>query len=307
MNPTSEKNCARCKAYLFSEDDVVYCPICGAPHHRDCYNAIGHCALESLHGTDEQYDLIQAKEQPTNEADTDKTEEKNETTVCKICGTEYPNTAPRCTNCGAPNFNKTHQFSGFDFFGGIKRDSEVVDGVTAEDVAKFVNVNPHRYIPKFAEGRKTSFNWIAFLLPTPWFFARKMYKNGFIAGILTLIAALFTNVSMENLYAVLQLPTEYTQQELIERMIEYMPQISPIIILMLFLGTVISIAVMVFTGIFGDYWYRNHAIEKIREIKKNSEDIDTDFRKKGGVNLVLAVTAHLCINYLTIIIMSFIL
>ena len=50
-------SCARCKAYLFSEDDIVYCPVCGAPHHRECYNALGHCALEELHGTENEYSM----------------------------------------------------------------------------------------------------------------------------------------------------------------------------------------------------------------------------------------------------------
>ena len=56
------KSCALCHAYLFDEDDVVYCPVCGAPHHRECYNSIGHCALESTHGTENQYDLLKEKE-----------------------------------------------------------------------------------------------------------------------------------------------------------------------------------------------------------------------------------------------------
>ena len=45
-------SCVRCHAYIFPEDDIVYCPICGAPHHRECYNTLGHCALEELHGTE---------------------------------------------------------------------------------------------------------------------------------------------------------------------------------------------------------------------------------------------------------------
>ena len=49
------QSCPVCHAYLFDEDDVVICPVCGAPHHRDCYAHVGHCALEHLHGTDEQY------------------------------------------------------------------------------------------------------------------------------------------------------------------------------------------------------------------------------------------------------------
>ena len=62
MNPEQKNiSCALCHAYLFEEDDVVYCPVCGAPHHRECYNSIGHCALEQLHGTEQQYDKIKRK------------------------------------------------------------------------------------------------------------------------------------------------------------------------------------------------------------------------------------------------------
>ena len=52
------QTCALCHAYLFAEDDVVYCPECGAPHHRECYNKLNKCALEELHGTENQYDKL---------------------------------------------------------------------------------------------------------------------------------------------------------------------------------------------------------------------------------------------------------
>ena len=54
-----DKQCQLCNAYLFEDDDVVFCPECGAPHHRECYNSLGHCALEHLHGTDQQYSVTQ--------------------------------------------------------------------------------------------------------------------------------------------------------------------------------------------------------------------------------------------------------
>ena len=63
------KQCAFCKALLFDEDDVVHCPVCGAPHHRDCYNKLGHCALEDLHGTENEYDAQKEIEFRINEAE----------------------------------------------------------------------------------------------------------------------------------------------------------------------------------------------------------------------------------------------
>lgn len=50
--PENEKHCEFCHAILFDDDDIVYCPICGAPHHRECYNQLGHCAREQYHGSE---------------------------------------------------------------------------------------------------------------------------------------------------------------------------------------------------------------------------------------------------------------
>ena len=58
----TKRVCSLCHAYLFEDDDVVCCPVCGAPHHRDCYMNIGHCALEEFHGTENQYDKVREKE-----------------------------------------------------------------------------------------------------------------------------------------------------------------------------------------------------------------------------------------------------
>ena len=53
---------------------MVYCPECGAPHHRECYNSIGHCALEEFHGTDMQYDKLKRAQEA--EAEKKAAEEK---------------------------------------------------------------------------------------------------------------------------------------------------------------------------------------------------------------------------------------
>ena len=59
------KKCVVCSAYLFPEDDVVFCPTCGAPHHRECYKNLGHCGLEELHGTENEYtDKKEEKSKP---------------------------------------------------------------------------------------------------------------------------------------------------------------------------------------------------------------------------------------------------
>ena len=61
-----KKSCVVCHAYLFEEDDVVYCPECGAPHHRECYINLGRCGLAEAHGTENQYDKLK-REEPEEE------------------------------------------------------------------------------------------------------------------------------------------------------------------------------------------------------------------------------------------------
>ena len=42
----SEFQCPVCNKTFQDGDDVVVCPECGAPHHRECYEQNGHCFYE---------------------------------------------------------------------------------------------------------------------------------------------------------------------------------------------------------------------------------------------------------------------
>ena len=41
--------CPVCDKYFHVGDDVVVCPECGTPHHRECYKNLGHCVNEDKH------------------------------------------------------------------------------------------------------------------------------------------------------------------------------------------------------------------------------------------------------------------
>ena len=109
---TEGVSCVRCHAYLFPEDDIVYCPVCGAPHHRECYNQLGHCALEEFHGTDRQYDKVKAREEEQAAAEMPNTGENAEGLItCQMCHEKYDFALNACPKCGAPvvkGFGKNH-------------------------------------------------------------------------------------------------------------------------------------------------------------------------------------------------------
>jgi len=252
-------NCVACKAYLFEDDDVVHCPVCGAPHHRDCYNKIGHCALEELHGTDQEYDSTKAEQNTENDQNQSTQSNAENYTICRMCGEKYEKGLPKCPKCSAPDFSRMGPFAHFDFLGGVPGDLDLGEGVTANEAKKFVMSNTHRYIPKFArlhKKKRISWNWIAFLLPGPWMFSRKMYTNGIIASMLTVISTLLTIPLIDSLYG-LGLPQMQTYMELFRWITEKLPEINTTILSVAFLGSLISIGVQIISAMYGDYIYKN--------------------------------------------------
>ena len=316
MNGENEKiACSVCHAYLFPEDDVVYCPECGAPHHRDCYNSIGHCALEEFHGTENQYDKVRekerekAKEAKAQEPSKDDNQNKfKDSIVCSNCQNTYPSIMQRCPRCGAQNSQNARPINGmpfamFDFLGGIPKDMDLGEGVTADEAKQFVITNTHRYIPKFAAmklGTKVSWNWLAFLLPSAWYLSRKMYSKGILSIILLVACALLSyplagSIVMPDSSSMMGMEA---QSALVQSVLDVgTPQLILAII-----GFVLELGFKIFTGIFADLHYRNHTIDNVVEIKNNSENITDDMRKKGGVSFLGLLIGFFAVQYLPTIV-----
>ena len=49
------KQCPVCKNLFKDSDDIVVCPDCGAPYHRECYNETKKCIYEDKHGNGFSY------------------------------------------------------------------------------------------------------------------------------------------------------------------------------------------------------------------------------------------------------------
>lgn len=308
-------SCVVCHAYLFDEDDIVYCPVCGAPHHRDCYNSVGHCRLEEFHGTERQYDKIKDEfTQSNNREKNGKTScqddsDISDTVVCKMCMESYDSKLQSCPNCGAPNISKMGiKFVNFDFLGGVPADYDVGDGVTANEAKSFVVANPHRYVPKFAtinKGNKLSWNWAAFLFPCGWMMSRKMYKNGIIAGMLMVISSLLS-MPLNSIINNLGTSGKEGYAELLNSFYQALPEIGSAVLLASVIGAVLNLAVRFVSATLGDYIYKKHAIEIIKDIKQNSDDIDYDMRKRGGVSFFMFILGSMAVEYIPMIIQMFI-
>lgn len=299
LNKANEK-CAVCNAYLFEEDDTVYCPECGAPHHRDCYMALGHCALQEYHGTDEQY----KRPEPQKEENKEEPLQSN-IVICGMCGEKYDREENVCPNCNAPNITKVGgRFVQFDFLGGVPSDMDLGNGVTANEAKKFVVSNTHRYIPKFAKfksGKKVSWNWLAFLTPCGWLMSRKMYLLGSIIGALQIAFSMFA-VPFTAAVNQLDFSEMRTYMDYASIVLENVSMIGQLAIYTAFIGSILDFVLRIIMAVFGDRIYRNRVISKIGEIKTKSDDKTEMYRKKGGVSFIAGVLGYFAVNRLPTII-----
>ncbi len=295
------QKCPVCQSYLFDDDDIVYCPICGAPHHRDCYAAVGHCMYEDKHGTSEQYDAsaYRKEDEPAEEPHPETQTEQQNAEHCHVCGRPIAPDANFCSYCRAPR-----DFVRPDPMGGIKADSQV-EGVTAQELARFTAVNPVRYVKKFFslnKQNKISWNWAAFLIPCEWAIYRKCYKSGIMFGLLALAGTLLSMPLQQAIQPFIADGMNYN--EITMAIVDNMDKIGMLPVILTLVGGAINIIVRVVSGVFGDYIYRQNTLSRIKEIKQSGAEQDLAFRQKGGVSIFWFMVAYMVNYYLPYILIS---
>ena len=85
--------CDGCGLPFNDGDDVVVCPECGTPQHRECYEKENKCVCDHLHAEGYTWQGIVKKEAPLPE-------ERRETIACPNCGYENPKGTTVCKQCG---------------------------------------------------------------------------------------------------------------------------------------------------------------------------------------------------------------
>lgn len=88
--------CQGCGRKFSDGDDIVVCPDCGTPQHRECYNKEHKCVNEHLHSDNYEWKPKHAPIQPTA------TTVGSESITCPFCGHENEKDAKMCENCGQP-------------------------------------------------------------------------------------------------------------------------------------------------------------------------------------------------------------
>lgn len=161
--------CPVCSNDFNEDDDVVFCPECGTPHHRSCWAEKGKCINENLHGTEENVSLTYTRAEPAKEQ-----LKKEQATEIKA--------EPTVENADNPLISRNIEIDA----------NTAINGRPGYLYEIAVRKNQKYYIPRFIledkDIKAPSWNFIAFLVPLAWTLYRKMYK--FSAIILAIYLAI---------------------------------------------------------------------------------------------------------------------
>lgn len=320
--------CPVCEEQFKSGDDIVVCPECGTPHHRECYETTGHCFYENKHSDDFSFEESSNKKADNNDDDT---------VTCPKCNHINEDTTFYCQKCGYPlneqdrnrqqsnNTNTENSpfgqntppfgFGGpaiqFDPLAGLKSDEEISENVKVGEMAKFVGKTTQYYLLIFDRIKKSGnskFNFSAFLFSGVYFLYRKMTAIGIIASLLFLALTvgetfiqlmpeyqeLFTTFynlqSQAHSFYSISLTSHFTSNEI------------------LFLFAPLALAalkgiLMIICGLTANRAYYKHCNKKIKKIKKSTDNtkLNKELELNGGVNLPLAISfiaAYVIITYI---------
>ncbi len=158
-------HCPVCNKNFSENDDVVVCPECGTPHHRECYKITGKCFNENLHGEENSFaEKYKNSEENKEEKIFKPIEEKSDEN--KKDSTENP--------------FKTDGKALPDFIRINPAQNHLIEGKHANLFEAAVGKNQNYYIPRFTVlsslNKGLSLNFIAFFAPLAWSLYRKMYN-----------------------------------------------------------------------------------------------------------------------------------
>ncbi len=171
----TNKFCPVCKKIFTENDDVVVCPECGTPHHRECYLKNEACFNKESHGTNADITLTYSL----------KKEEKTKPISIEIVKTDEQfeklgyGEEDKQRNFEKEIFNKEN----IDF---NPSSTHLIDGKEAVYYEIAVKKNQQYYVPQFMamsniKRNIISWNFFAFVVPFAWSFYRKLYKISAIA------------------------------------------------------------------------------------------------------------------------------
>lgn len=298
----TNQKCPVCGEAFKGDDDIVVCPVCGTPHHRDCYRKNGECKNTDRHNDGYCWAPEQLR-QPFSPTDSNGAHQN---------GTEHgepyrSQTENRSNNTENPFFGNQSAQDPFSLF-----PKELDDGVMTEEAASFVRISAFKYLRNFfyAKSKRKTWNWAAFLFAPYWFFYRKMYKLGVIFMSILLAALIICSVQSPYLAFQrqdLEILEKYSTSETAPSAEMYSEEASlikenPVGAALSIAPSVVLLIIGIIAGRNGNKWYYDQTVKDIRQLKSEIEDQNLrklNIYKKGGVSIAaasLSVLTYFVVN-----------
>jgi len=323
--------CPVCDQPFNENDDIVACPQCGAPHHRDCWMQEGHCHFEHRHA--EGFRWEREPEPAVNTATPDYMAEDTDeevsgddayrtapppgarSTHCPRCGFPSPAYADYCSRCGTPLKSRSnpYQHTGYgeyapfhatpaDPCGGVDPKEEI-QGVPVEELASCVRMNSAYYMPRFVRMAReggNGWNWAAFVAGPYWLLFRKCYLFGGVA--LALLAAcriLYMAVTITVLLPVVEGADTYA--EIFNALLEGISNgaLPTSVVGLVNLINLVQILLHVLCGLLGNRLYLRTCVARVKRLREqNPYGYRVFLPQNGGVSLFLGVLGYSAITLL---------
>lgn len=263
------EKCAACGMKFFDDEDIVVCPECGAPYHRECWDRIGTCIHSAEHGTYEwkgENEELREHLENVEHAENQKYENTND------------------------GFEIIHVDS-YDEYREImdkklleqQKDFDNIDGVTAEELLKFIGKNGYYYLPVFNDMHKNNksmkLNFAAFLL----FPIHCFYRRMNLFGVIMLFLLLLTTEA----------------KILLSHFAEQLGLSDNNLLTAYIITTAVSLALNIFVLMFFNYFYLKTSVKKIKMIKEHYSGESRDrvlarIEAAGKPGILYAVAFSFC-------------
>ena len=287
-------SCPVCEKPFGEKDDIVVCPECGTPHHRECYRQTGRCVNAAKHAEGFSWKKRDAA--------------GTEGMTCPECGKENPVGRMFCQACGwslskdagfDPDYagsrpNTADSGDSYRVSGGevvTIHDGELIEDVPVGDIKRFVGNMWYFYVPLFLDffrkRRKVSFSLSACLLHGIWFISRKMYVVGGL-----LLSFMLGMTGLRVYYSSLLLPAyeKYLEGDM-SGMTDFIMR-KPMAAAALVIGTTVQYLIYLLSGLFANRLYMNHCIKSIKRINAEAGSADRFnemLESRGGTAMMLSL------------------
>lgn len=291
--------CPVCLKAFDADSDVVVCPECGTPHHRECYDKTGDCINAVKHGT--EFAWVNPLVPPVvAETKKEKPQVAENPSVIAI-GSLNKENMPKNGVIGEMSPDQMGPT-----YREIKGD-EKIGNYTVDEYASVIQKNIPKFMPRFMmferTGRKVSWNWAAFFFGPFWLAYRKMYKYALLGLLLTFFIPLVFYSSVTeyyqesfNLYGEALTSEAYQStaemNDALDTLQANMPE-QPVAITA---SSYIEMAVDILCALFGNYLYMQKCTGVLDKAKamEDAEKKKAFLEKKGGrsvLSIILVIVA----------------